>query len=293
MPISGFFFKVNLVAGCKPWKAEADKQALGVSWAAQPACLKFAQLHLSNSQLALTSVGYSGYTPILSTTIDFLIRPPDTPAVLVCTVGACAQQTRSCLWYQLSVPTNRPTQPSSVGVKSSPCELSAPSSATAPPLLFSQKVRAFFSDSLPRPPTHRPLSLLWGAECSGGLWNLPRHTTRQCLCISQPGWLMRMAAGFATSQWVVSQLAVSLHPACRALHAGFAWLKNYDWGVRLCVTQHTGSPALKCSCVSVTQSNQAVSLCPTWLMRSFWWFCFKHRHSIRVQMIHHIILLQE
>ena len=86
-----------LIEDCKPCQAQADKQALGVSWAVgqlNQLCPNFAQLHFSNSQLALIYV--LAYT-LISTTIAFLIRPPDTPAVLVCTVRACAQQTRSCL----------------------------------------------------------------------------------------------------------------------------------------------------------------------------------------------------
>jgi len=103
----------------------------------------FDQPHLSKSKLALLSVGFTGYTRIISTRIDFLIRPPDTPAVLVlvlCTVYSGSQLVRSRhqLRFQLSVPTTnkQPTQPSSVGVKSSPCELSAPSSARTTHLLL-------------------------------------------------------------------------------------------------------------------------------------------------------------
>ena len=120
----------------------------------------------------------------------FLIRqPPDTPAVLVCTAavgGLCAADQDL-----LSVPTpvrpnNRPTRSSSVGVKSSPRELSALSTTSAPHL-----VRRKGESLFPRPPLP-PSWQLRGGDCSGRLPNHPQPRSAhncQCLCVSRPtGW---------------------------------------------------------------------------------------------------------
>ena len=104
----------------------------------------------------------------------FLIRqPPDTPAVLVCTAavgGLCAADQDL-----LSVPTpvrpnNRPTRSSSVGVKSSPRELSAPSTSSAPHLVSGK------GESLFRRPPLPPSWQLRGGDCSGRLPNHPQPT---------------------------------------------------------------------------------------------------------------------
>ena len=129
----------------------------------------------------------------------FLIRqPPDTPAVLVCTAavgGLCAADQDL-----LSVPTpvrpnNRPTRSSSVGVKSSPRELSALSTSSAPHSV-SGKGESLF---------HRPPSFLAVAR-RGLFWKVAEpSTTPICtqlpVSLCQPThWVVKAKANLATSK---------------------------------------------------------------------------------------------
>ena len=131
----------------------------------------------------------------------FLIRqPPDTPAVLVCTAavgGLCAADQDL-----LSVPTpvrpnNRPTRSSSVGVKSSPRELSALSTSSAPHLVSGKGESLFQRPPLP------PSWQLRGGDCSGRLPNHPQLPicTQLPVSLCQPThWVGKAKANLATSK---------------------------------------------------------------------------------------------
>ena len=132
----------------------------------------------------------------------FLIRqPPDTPAVLVCTAavgGLCAADQDLLSVPTPARPNNRPTRSSSVGVKSSPRELSALSTSSAPHLVSGKGESLFQRPPLP------PSWQLRGGDCSGRLPNHPQPTpicTQLPVSLCQPThWVWKAKANLATSK---------------------------------------------------------------------------------------------
>ena len=58
----------------------------------------------------------------------------------------------------------------------------------------------------------------------------PSKAHNQAVSLYQPTWMVGEDDHWLCYQSVSGASASSVYPACRALHAGFARLKNDDWG---------------------------------------------------------------